>query len=150
MFLQKHQKRLKSELKENKKFVNTRTQTISSTINTCTDDEQDQKMLEAFIKAEPDSILEKPTFPATRDINREHDPSSKSIRQCYIPSMSIQCLHRKELQHIVDEVDGVIVTVEEASDNFTDRSFLNIVFTPVKAEKASDKPISYIADQVIL
>ena len=61
---------------------------------------------------------------------------------------SIQEAHEVELKQIIAGADGVIITVDETSDNVTDRSVLNLVLTPISASAATDKTASYIGDQV--
>ena len=41
------------------------------------------------------------------------------------------------------------MTVDETSDNVTDRSVVNLVLTPITVSDASEKLTSYIADQVL-
>ena len=50
----------------------------------------------------------------------------------------------------MEEADGVIVTVDETSDNVTERSVLNLIFTPVNVNTVEQSTVSYIADQVYL
>ena len=56
--------------------------------------------------------------------------------------------HDKELYEIVNKADGIILTVDESSDNVTDRSVLNLILTPVTADSASRKIVSYLGDQI--
>ena len=48
------------------------------------------------------------------------------------------------------QADGIILTVDESSDNVTERSVLNLVMTPIVADKASTKVVSYLGDQIYL
>ena len=73
-------------------------------------------------------------------------PSASSARQWYLPT--VQKAHDIDLKAVMSEADGVIITVDESSDNVTERSVLNLVFTPITVKSAQHKLVSYIADQV--
>ena len=64
--------------------------------------------------------------------------------------MQIQAAHEKELYSILINADGIILTVDESSDNVTERSVLNMVLTPITAAEAKDEQVSYIGDQLFI
>lgn len=134
-----------------------RIQTMRSVINHRTDAEYARKELavdltEALVAA--NIPIEKVDHPAIRRFleNRVPGaggiPAADSVRRWYLPT--VQEAHDKELQTIVEEADGVILTVDETTDNITERSVLNLVLTPIKASEASQERVSYIGDQVYL
>lgn len=98
--------------------------------------------------------LEKVDHPALRDFLERRVqgagaiPSAEQLRQTYIPIVQQQ--HDEDLQNILDESDAVILTVDESGDNTTDRDILNIIITPVSADKPEEALVSYIADQIFL
>ena len=95
--------------------------------------------------------LEKLDHPAIRDFIERRVPgagsipSARNVRQWYLPKINTE-----ELNLIMEEADGVIVTVDETSDNVTERSVLNLIFTPVNVNTVEQSTVSYIADQVYL
>ena len=134
-----------------------RLQTISSVITCRTEAELARKELamdlsETLQLVKANIPLERLDHPAVRDFIERRIPGAgaiplaNTVRQWYLPS--IQAAHRQELQEIMDESDGVVITVDESSDNVTERSVVNLVLTPINVAKAEQDITSYIADQI--
>ena len=141
----------RSEITENRA---TRLQTLKTVVNARTDAEYSRKevaidLAEALLCA--NIPLEKLDHPAIRRFidNRIEGagsiPQSSSVRRWYLPT--IQKAHEDELQHILDTSDGIMLIVDETSDNVTERSVLNILLTPVNATTTTEKVVSYLGDQ---
>ena len=134
-----------------------RLQTVHSVLKCRTDAESSRKELatdlsEALVAA--NIPVEKLDHPAIRRFLEKRVPgagaipTANRIRQWYLPTL--QKAHDAELYKILSQADGIILTVDESSDNVTERSVLNLVMTPIVADKASTKVVSYLGDQIYL
>lgn len=87
----------------------------------------------------PNISLKKIDHPAFRCFLHRHVkgsgaiPKADSLRLWYLPTL--QEAYTEELQKIINEADGIILTADESGDNVTDRMVLNLIFTPSKLVK---------------
>ena len=124
-----------------------RFQTVHSVLKCRIDAESSRKELatdlsEALVAA--NIPVEKLDHPAIRRFLEKRVPgagaipTANRIRQWYLPTL--QKAHNAELYKILSQADGIILTVDESSDNVTECSVLNLVMTPIVADKASYSP----------